>query len=535
MFNQLFRTKSIEQIRANAEEPEHGGLKRTLGSWDLALLGVGAIIGAGILSALGTGLAGGFDSTFGVTRPAAGPALILSFLLVAVACGFTALCYAEFASMIPASGSAYTYTYATLGELMAWIIGWDLLLEYAVSNVAVAISWASYMDNLLQGVGIHIPRWLSMDPRTMMFPTESFAAAHQGALHFSDKLTYLAQCKAGVLEGAATFANWDILRTAPMMGRFPVGVNLLAMVITFVITALCVWGVKESVKANNIMVSLKVVLLLLVIAIGAFYVKPANYHPFMPNGWQGVQAGAAIIFFAFIGFDAVSTTAEECKDPGRDMPRGIIGSLVICTIIYVGVCAVISGILPYHAYHGIADPIAHAFTAIGMNKISAIVSVGAVVALGSALLVYQMAQPRIFMVMSRDGLLPPWFGKVSERFRTPLNATLLTGVIVILPAGFMNIDEIIELTNIGTLFAFILVCAGILILRIRRPEAPRKFKAPLVWITAPLGILFCIYLAYGLPHHTWIRFWIWLGIGLVAYFLYSAKHSKINLDAQNQA
>ncbi len=527
----LFRTKSIEQIRANAEEPEHGGLKRTLTAWDLALLGVGAIIGAGILSALGTGLAGGFDSTYGVTRPAAGPALILSFLLVAVACGFTALCYAEFASMIPASGSAYTYTYATLGELMAWIIGWDLLLEYAVSNVAVAISWGSYMDNLLQGLGIHIPRWLSMDPRTMLFPTEGFAAAHQGALHFSDKLAYLAQARSGAIDGAATFINWDILKTAPMLGKFPVGVNVLAMVITFIITALCVWGVKESVKANNIMVSLKVLLLVLVIAIGAFYVKPANYHPFMPNGWRGVQAGAAIIFFAFIGFDAVSTTAEECKDPGRDMPRGIIGSLIICTIIYVGVCAVISGILPYHAYHGVADPIAHAFKAIGMNKISAIISVGAVVALGSALLVYQMAQPRIFMVMSRDGLLPPWFGKVSPRFRTPLNATLLTGLIVILPAGFMNIDEIIELTNIGTLFAFILVCLGILILRVRRPEAERKFKAPLVWLTAPLGVIFCIYLAYGLPRHTWIRFWIWLAVGLLAYFVYSAKHSKIGNEA----
>ena len=531
MLQNLFRTKSLEQIRANAEEPEHGGLKRTLTAKDLALLGVGAIIGAGILSALGTGLAGGFDSTYGVTRPAAGPALVLSFLLVALACGFTALCYAEFASMIPASGSAYTYAYATMGELMAWIIGWGVLLAYAVSNVAVAISWAKYMDNLLQGMGLHIPRWLSMDPRTMMFPTETFAAAHQGALHFSDKLVYLAQAKAGVIDGAATFLNWEILKTAPMLGKFPVGLNFLAMFITFLITALCVWGIKESVKANNIMVALKVVLLLLVIAIGAFYVKPANYHPFMPNGWQGVQAGAAIIFFAFIGFDAVSTTAEECKDPGRDMPRGIIGSLIICTVIYVGVCIVISGILPYHAYHGIADPIAHAFTTIGMTKISAVISVGAVVALGSALLVYQMAQPRIFMVMSRDGLLPPWFGKVSPRFRTPLNATLLTGVIVILPAGFMNIDEIIELTNIGTLFAFILVCAGILILRVKRPEAPRKFRAPLIWLTAPLGIIFCVYLAYGLPRHTWIRFWIWLAVGLVAYFVYSAKHSKLGNES----
>ncbi|HLP30587.1 MAG TPA: amino acid permease, partial [Geothrix sp.] len=499
MIHQLLRTKPIEQIRANTEEPEQGKLRRTLTAWDLALLGVGAIIGAGILSALGTGLAGGFDATFGVTRPAAGPALIISFLMTALACGFTALCYAEFASMIPASGSAYTYTYATLGELMAWIIGWDLLLEYAVSNVAVAISWGSYMDNLLRGLGLHIPRWLSMDPRTMMFPTEAFAASHQGALHFADKLHYLAQAKAGALDGAAVFLNWEVLKTAPTLGGLPLGMNLLAMLITIAITALCVWGVKESVRANNIMVTVKVVLLLMVIAIGAFYVKPENFHPFAPNGWKGIQAGAAIIFFAFIGFDAVSTTAEECRDPSRDMPRGIIGSLIICTVIYVGVCTVVAGILPYSAYHGIADPIAHAFTAIGMNRISAIVSIGAVVALGSALLVYQMAQPRIFMVMSRDGLLPPWFGTVSPRFRTPLNATLLTGVIVLLPAGFMNIDEIIELTNIGTLFAFILVCAGILVLRVRRPLAERRFRAPAVWLTAPLGIVFCLWLALGLP------------------------------------
>lgn len=524
----LFRTKPIEQIRANAEEPEHGtGLKRALSAWDLMFLGVGAIIGAGILSALGTGLAGGFDSTFGVTRPAAGPALIISFLVTAVACGFTALCYAEFASMIPASGSAYTYTYATMGELMAWIIGWDLLLEYAVSNVAVAISWGSYANNLLKGVGINLPGWLTMDPRTMLFPTQEFAAAHQGALTFGHKLQYLVQAKQGALDGAQVFSNWSILKDAPMVGGFPFGMNLLAMVITAVITALCVWGVKESVKANNIMVAIKVGLLLIVIAVGAFYVHPENYTPFAPNGLSGVQAGAAIIFFAFIGFDAVSTTAEECKDPGKDMPRGIIGSLVICTVIYVGVCAVVAGMMKYTSYHGVADPIAHAFASIGMNKVAGIISVGAVVALGSALLVYQMAQPRIFMVMSRDGLLPQWFGKVSPRFRTPLNSTLLTGLIVILPAGFVNIDEIIELTNIGTLFAFVLVCLGILILRVKRPEAPRKFRAPIVWLTAPLGIVFCTWLAYGLPRHTWIRFWIWLAVGLIFYFAYGAWNSKI--------
>lgn len=523
----LFRTKSIESICAGAEHPEHGGLKRVLSAWDLVFLGVGAIIGAGILSALGTGLAGGFDSTFELTRPAAGPALVVSFIIVAIACGLAALCYAELASMIPVSGSAYTYTYATMGELMAWIIGWDLLLEYAVGNVAIAISWGSYMDNLLQGVGIHLPLWLGMDTRSMLFPTEAFAAAHQGALGFTDKLHYLAQVKSGALDGAATFLNWNVLSTAPMLGDLPIGLNFLAIVVTIIITWLCVVGVKESVKTNTVLVALKVILLLLVIAIGAFYVKPENFHPFMPNGWAGVQAGAAIIFFAFIGFDAVSTTGEECRDASRDLPFGIIGSLVVCTVIYVGVCVVISGILPYKAYAGIADPVAHAFTSIGMNGMSAIVSIGAVVALGSVLLVYQLAQPRIFMVMSRDGLLPPWFATISPRFRTPVNSTLLTGAIVVLPAGFMNIDEIIELTNIGTLFAFILVCAGILILRVRRPEYERKFRAPFIWLTAPLGILICGWITLGLPEHTWIRFGVWLIVGLAAYFLYSAKHSKI--------
>jgi APA family basic amino acid/polyamine antiporter len=521
----LFRTKSIEQICAGSEQ---AGLKRTLSAWDLTFLGVGATIGAGILSALGIGLAGGFDSTFELTRPAAGPALVLSILLVALACGFTALCYAELASMIPASGSAYTYTYATLGELLAWIIGWDLLLEYAVGNVAVAISWGSYMDNLLQGVGIHLPRWLETDPRTMLFPTEAFANTHRGALAFSDKLEYLAQARAGALDGAATFLNWEALSNAPMLGALPFGFNLLAVIATLIVTALCVWGVKESVKTNSVMVALKVLLLLLVIAIGAFYVKPENFHPFMPNGLDGIQAGAAIIFFAFIGFDAVSTTAEECRDPGRDLPRGIIGSLIICAVVYVGVCVVISGILPYQSYAGVADPVAFAFTSIGMNGMSFIISIGAVIALGSTLLVCQLAQPRILMVMSRDGLLPGWFGKVSPRYQTPLNATLVTGILVVLPAGFMNIDEIIELTNIGTLFAFILVCAGILVLRKRRPDAPRKFRAPMIWVVAPLGIVTCGWLALGLPEHTWIRFAVWQAVGLIAYFVYSMRHSKLN-------
>jgi len=524
LLQRLFATKSLEQIRANCEE-ETGRMHRTLGAWDLTLLGVGAIIGAGILSALGTGLAGGYDGTFGVTRPAAGPALIVSFVLTAVACGFTGLCYAELASMIPISGSAYTYTYATMGELMAWVIGWDLLLEYAVSNVAVAISWGSYAGGLLDGAGLHLPGWLTTDTRTMLQTTAEYASAH-AALGFHDKLDLLAQGRAGTIDGAEVFAHWPALASAPLVSGVPIGMNALAMIITFVVTALCAIGVRESIRANTILVAIKVVLLVGVIAIGVFHVKMENFHPFMPNGWHGVQAGAAIIFFAFIGFDAVSTTAEECREPEKDLPRGILGSLALCTIIYVGVCGVIAGMLPYTEYRGVADPVAHAFASIGMNGVAAVVSVAAVVALTGALLVYQLAQPRIFMVMSRDRLLPPWFGVVHPKTKTPLNATVLTGIIVLVPAGFMNIDEIVELTNIGTLFAFVLVCAGVLVLRVRQPEVDRKFRVPWVWVMAPLAMVFCGWLAMGLPSHTWTRFWIWLAVGLVFYFAYGARSKR---------
>ncbi|HEY9071773.1 MAG TPA: amino acid permease [Candidatus Ozemobacteraceae bacterium] len=525
-FDHILATKSVKEISAHLEENPHGsGLRRTLTAWDLTLLGVGAIIGAGILSTLGTGLAGGFDSAYGVTRPAAGPALVISFILTAVACGFTALCYAEMASMIPVSGSAYTYAYATLGELCAWIIGWDLLLEYAVSNVAIAISWGGYANNLLQGFGLHIPTWLTIDIRSMLLPTKEWLAAHPG-FSFADKIAMLPDCLSGKINGADVFANWATLQTAPVIAGIPIGINLLPMVITIIITLLCVWGIKESVRLNNVMVAIKVGLLLLVIAIGAFYVNPTNYVPFAPNGWGGIQAGAAIIFFAFIGFDSVSTTAEECQDPGRDLPRGIIGSLVISTIVYVGVCLVISGMMPYSAYHGISDPVAHAFSHIGMTKVAGIVSIGAVAALSGALLVYQLAQPRIFMVMSRDGLLPEWFSRVSPRFGTPANATWLTGLLVVLPAGLLNIDEVVELTNIGTLFAFVIVAIGVMILRVRDPYHPRKFKVPMVWVTAPLGILFCFWLAWGLPTTTWIRFFVWLAVGLFIYFFYGYGHAR---------
>jgi APA family basic amino acid/polyamine antiporter len=307
------------------------------------------------------------------------------------------------------------------------------------------------------------------------------------------------------------------------------------MFITIVITLLCVWGVRESVRANNVLVGLKVLLLAFVVIIGARHVDMANFHPFMPNGWKGVQAGAAIIFFAFIGFDAVSTTAEECKDPSRDMPRGILGSLVICTILYVAVATVIAGMRKYTDYAGVADPIAHAFKAIGMNGVAAAVSIGAVIAIAAALLVYQLAQPRIFMVMARDGLLPRWFGVVSPRFHTPVNATLFTGLVVVLPAGFMNIDEIVELTNIGTLFAFVLVCVGVLVLRVKQPNAQRKFKVPAVWFCGPVGIGFCVWLAAGLPPATWRRFWIWLAVGLVIYVFYGGRQARLRREANRSS
>ena len=342
MFDRVLRTKSLEQLRASAEEPEHQ-LKKNLTAFDLTMFGIGAIIGAGIFSSIGTAAAGNMADG----RLPAGPGLVLSILIVALICGFTALAYAELASMIPVSGSAYTYAYATLGELMAWIIGWDLLLEYAISNVAVAISWGSYANNLLQGMGVHLPGWLTLDSRTMLQVSEEFLKAHPDASSLSARLGYLAQAKSGALAGATAFPSWDALSGAPLVGGFPIGMNLLAMLITIVITALCAWGIKESARFNNVIVFVKVVLLLGVIVVGAFYVKPENYIPFSPNGLKGIQAGAAIIFFAFIGFDSISTHSEEAVRPQRDVPLGILASLALCTVLYLLVAAVITGMEPY--------------------------------------------------------------------------------------------------------------------------------------------------------------------------------------------
>ncbi len=518
MLKQLFRTKTLEQLRASAEEPEHQ-LKKNLGAFDLTMFGIGAIIGAGIFSTIGTAAAGNIADG----RWPAGPSLVLSILFVAIICGFTALAYAELASMIPVSGSAYTYAYATLGELMAWILGWDLLLEYAVSNVAVAISWGDYARSFLSSVfHVNIPGWLGMDPRSAFKLVEG--AQKMG---LSEKLHVLAQAKQGLVNGAATFVNWEVIKSAPTIGGFPITINLLAVIITVLITWLCYIGIKESARANSIMVVIKVLILLAVVGLGIKFIAPGNYHPFVPHGFKGIQAGAAIIFFAFIGFDAVSTTAEECKDPGRDLPRGILWSLVICTVIYAGVALVTTGMVHYTKLGGIADPLAYIFTEHKMTTIAAVISFGAVIATTAALLVYQVGQPRIFMSMSRDGLLGPWFGKVHPKYGTPGKATILTGFIVAIPAALLNIDEVVELTNIGTLFAFVVVCIAVMLLRKRRPEATRKFVMPFVWVLAPMGILGCIWFALGLPFLTWVRFFIWLGLGLLIYFAYGARNSRL--------
>ena len=519
MMKNLFRSKSLESLRAQAEAPEHQ-LKKNLGTFDLTMFGIGAIIGAGIFSSIGTAAAGNLIDG----RSPAGPALVISILLVALGCGFTALAYAELASMIPVSGSAYTYAYATLGELMAWIIGWDLLLEYAVSNVAVAISWGDYARSFLANVmHIHIPGWLAMDPRTALKLVEQVPA-----MSVSAKLEALAQAKAGLADGAATFANWEVLSQAPLLRGFPVTVNLLAVLITVLVTYLVYLGIKESARVNAVMVVVKVAILMAVVGIGARFIHADNWVPFAPHGFKGIQAGAAIIFFAFIGFDAVSTTAEECRDPGRNLPRGILFSLAICTVIYAAVALVVTGMLKYTELAGKADPLSYIFVHNHMPGLAGIISFGAVIATTAALLVYQLGQPRIFMAMSRDGLLGPWFGKLSPKHGTPGNATFLTGVIVAVPAALLNIDEVVELCNIGTLFAFSIVCAAVMILRHRRPEALRRFRMPWVWVLAPAGILSCGWVAWGLPWITWVRFVVWLAAGLGVYFLYGHRNSLLH-------
>ncbi len=488
----VFRTKRVSDLQASLEGAEATkGLKRSLSTFDLVMLGIGAVIGAGIFSSIGTAAVGEISPEGVVTRYGAGPALMLSFALLGLVCALAGLCYAELTSMIPISGSAYTYAYATLGEVVAWIIGWDLILEYAVGNVAVAISWSNYFDSFLRStLGVSLPYWLSHSYRDV-------------ALSYPERLAEL-----------------------PVLFGHRVALNLPAIAIVGLITWVLVRGVKESARVNNFMVFLKLAVLALFVVVGAMYVDPGNWTPFAPNGWTGIHQGAAIVFFAYIGFDAVSTAAEETKDPQRSMPRGILGSLAICTLIYLIVGAVATGLVPYQQLKG-SDPLARAFEVAGIRWGQAIIALGAIISMSAVLLVFQLGQPRIFYSMSRDGLLPPFFRRVHEKFRTPHITTIITGIFVALGATLLDDDETYDLTNIGTLFAFVVVCVGVLALRIKDPDRPRPFKVPFVWLLAPLGVAACLYVMLGLPATAWKRFGIWMAVGLGLYFLYGARHSAL--------
>jgi APA family basic amino acid/polyamine antiporter len=511
----IFRTKSLNAILASTENPENQ-LRRSLGAFQLTLLGIGAIIGAGIFSTVGTAAAGGAE------HPGAGPGIVLSFVLTAITCGFAALCYAEFASMVPVSGSAYTYAYATLGELIGWIIGWDLIIEYAVGNVAVAISWSGYFQELLRNVGLSFPDWLAVDYRS----------AAQAAAQVAET-----QAKGGSVEalGGAILQAANALATAPHLLGIPLVFNLPAFLIVMLITVVLVVGIRESAWFNSAMVLLKLAIITFFVILGFFYVKTENWHPFMPNGYHGVFTAAAIIFFAYIGFDAVSTAAEETRNPKRDMPIAIISSLVACTLIYILVALVLTGMLPWKQL-GTAEPLATAFSALGLKWPTIIISLGAVFATTSVLLVFQMGQPRIFFSMARDGLLPQWAAKVHPKYRTPWVTTWLTGILVAVFAGIANINEVVELTNIGTLFAFVLVCVGITILRYKDPGRERPFRVPLgPWLIPMLGAGFCIFLMFYLPPTSWWRFIGWLILGMSIYFSYGYTHSVVGRESGRPA
>jgi len=488
--NQLFQRKPISELLPEGE----GSLRRVMGAGDLVMLSIGAVIGAGIFSSIGTAAAGETLPTGEVVRYGAGPALILSFVLLGIVCGLAALCYAELASMIPQAGSAYAYSYATLGELIAWIIGWDLILEYAVGNIAVAIAWSGYFNSLLSGFGVTLPDYLTHGYRTALLSSDP-------AVH-------------------------ALLQTAPRIAGIPVLLNIPAALIVLAITWLLYIGVKESTRANNIMVVVKLLVLGLFVGLGAMHINPDNYTPFAPNGWQGIHQGAAIVFFAYIGFDAISTAAEETKDPQRNMPRGILLGLAVCTVIYVIVGAVATGLVPYTQLKA-ADPLAQALELAGLPTASWIVAFGAVVSLTAVLLVFQYGQPRIFMAMARDGLLPRWAARIHPRYRTPHVTTVITGLVVALGSLVMDENEIYDLTNIGTLSAFAIVCIGVLVLRILEPERPRPFRVPFVWPVAVIGAGACVFVMKGLPWHAWERFGIWLAIGLALYFVYGYRHSLL--------
>ena len=488
--SQLFRRKSISDLLPEGAQT----LKRVLGAGDLIMLAIGAVIGAGIFSSIGTAAAGETLPSGEVVRYGAGPALIFSFILLGIVCGLAALCYAELAAMIPQAGSAYAYSYATLGELIAWIIGWDLILEYAVGNIAVAIAWSGYFMSLLSGFGVTMPEWLTHGYRTALLSSDP-------AVH-------------------------ALLQTAPRIAGIPILVNIPAALIVMAITWLLYIGVRESARANNIMVVVKLLVLGFFVVLGGMHIDPANYKPFAPNGWAGIHQGAAIVFFAYIGFDAISTAAEETKNPQRNMPIGILGGLAVCTLIYVIVGIVATGLVPYQQLKA-SDPLSQALDVAGMPTASWIVSFGAVISLSAVLLVFQYGQPRIFMAMARDGLLPGWASRIHPRYRTPHVTTVVTGAVVALGSLVMDENEIYDLTNIGTLSAFAIVCLGVLVLRYKDPDRPRPFRVPFVWPVAVGGALACLYTMIGLPTHAWERFGIWLAVGLLLYFAYGYQNSRL--------
>ena len=490
----LFARKPIADL-----VPDDGtgkGLRRTLGTVDLVALSIGAIIGAGIFSSIGTAAAGQIAPD-GVTviRYGAGPALVVSFLLLGGVCALAALCYAELASMIPQAGSAYAYSYATLGEVVAWIIGWDLILEYAVGNVAVAIGWSGYFVSLLSGFGITVPGWLAHGYREVLL------AAPDSPLK-------------------------ALMTEAPQIAGIPVILNVPAFAIVALITWLLVRGVKESMTVNKAMVVFKLVVLAVFVVVGVQHINLDNYTPYAPNGFRGIHQGAAIVFFAYIGFDAISTAAEETKDPQRTMPRGILIGLLICTVIYVAVGAVATGLVPYKQLLA-NDPLAVAFDQAGLQRFTWFISLGAVVATTSVLLVFQYGQPRILMAMARDGLLPKWASHVHPKYRTPHRTTIATGAVVALWALVGDAGETYDLTNIGTLFAFTIVAIGVLVLRRLEPDRPRPFKIKFVGLVAGTAAAACVFVMLGLPRETWIRFAVWLGLGLAVYLVYGRRHSTL--------
>ena len=495
--SQLFQRKPIAALISETEDSS--GLRRSLRAGDLIMLAIGAVIGAGIFGAIGTAAAGQMGPNGEVIRAAAGPALVFSFLLLGGACALAGLCYAELASMIPQAGSAYAYSYATLGELIAWIIGWDLILEYAVGNVAVAISWGDYFNTLLRGFGVELPAWTTTGYRTALLSPDP-------QIH-------------------------GLLNSAPHLAGIPILINVPAAGIVMLITWLLLRGARESATANNIMVVIKLLALSLFVGVGMTHLKSANLHPFAPNGFTGIHQGAAIVFFAYIGFDAISTAAEETINPQRNLPIGILGGLGICTLIYVVVGFVLTGMVPYKQLEGVADPLSRALQLAGFSKVGWIVALGAAVSMSAVLLVFQYGQPRIFFAMARDGLLPKWAAKLHPRTRIPWATTLLTGVFVATWSLVGDAGETYDLTNIGTLFAFILVSVGVLVLRYKEPERPRPFRVPWVWPVCVLSAAGCLFIMQGLPHSAWVRFCIWLVIGLGLYFAYGHRHSALRRES----